>query len=60
MKFIYPIELTMNDQIAVQFDDGNPPHYELVKAVYRQGEKIVVETDRRMLRLDPGLKVQAL
>lgn len=60
MKFIYPLELKMNDQIAVQLDDGNGPHYEIVRAVYRQGDKAVVETDRRMLRLDPALKVQAL
>jgi hypothetical protein len=60
MKFIYPLELKMNDQIAVKLDDDSPAHYERVTAVYRQGDKAVVETDRRMLRLDPGLKVQAL
>lgn len=60
MKFIYPLELTpKEDFIAVQEEEGGPIAYEPVMNVYRQGEKVVVETDCRMLRLDPGLKVQA-
>lgn len=64
MEFKYPLELAPGEDgiarymIAVQDDEGKIT-YEPVTAAYRQGEKVVIETDRQQLRLDPGLKVQS-
>lgn len=63
MEYKYPLELQPDGEvatweIAVQLEEGGPVSYEPVKASYRQGERAVVETNQRMLRLDPGLKVQ--
>jgi hypothetical protein len=57
MKYVVAKDLTpFKDEIAVE-NDGEKAHFEPVTAVYTQGEKTVIETDRQQLRVDPEARV---
>jgi len=57
MRFIYPLELKVNDEITVVDEDGR--WTETVQSEpERNGDKVSFWTDRRFFHCDPALKVQ--
>ena len=57
MPFIYPLELRVGDKVVLRDEDSTWTE-DVTALSERQGERVFVYTDKRLLQCDPGLKLQ--
>ena len=57
--FEYPLSVKVGDQVVIHDTEEHKTYLEKVESVpERQGDKVSMWTDKRLLFCDPGLKIQ--